>query len=181
MTLAFGAQVAPLLLERLGVPRPWLSPALTVAQSREILSLGLLPVLLGRLGLRGTLLLGLAAPATCLCLLTLGRPTWLTVAALGFNGLGISCFVVAGQVYANRQAGRSIRASAQGLVTFLNGLGLLAGNLLAGWVRQRADGDLRLTLATGTMLAAPLVVLFLVGFTQAAPTAPAEAVVPEAA
>jgi hypothetical protein len=50
VTLAFGARLAPPLLERLGVPRPWLSPALTVAQSTEILGLELLPVLLGRLG-----------------------------------------------------------------------------------------------------------------------------------
>jgi hypothetical protein len=180
--LAFNGQLAPLLLERLGVPRPWLLPALSISQVTEVACLGLLPLLLRRLGLRGTLLLGVSAAAALVTAFTLGRPAGLVLAALGCNGLCISCFVVAGQVFTNGQAGAEIRASAQGLVGFLNGLGLLAGNVLAGWVRERVGGDLRLTFLAAVLVAVPLVLLFLVGFHgRAAQADLAEALASEAA
>jgi MFS family permease len=86
------------------------------------------------------------------------------VASLGLYGMCISCFLVAGQVFANKRAARDIRASAQGLLTFLNGLGLLVGNVLVGWVREQVEGDFPLTFAAAGAVMAPLLVVFLVGF-----------------
>src|SRR5204863_1220676 len=79
VTLPFTTQVTPLLLEHLGIPRPWLSPTLTLGQGTEIVSLALLPMLLLRLEVRGTMLLGLAAWAVFLAVLTLGEPRWLVI------------------------------------------------------------------------------------------------------
>jgi len=61
VTYPFGTQGTPLLLDRLGVPRAWMPRILTLAQLTEVISLALLPILLLRLGTRGTMLVGLAA------------------------------------------------------------------------------------------------------------------------
>jgi MFS family permease len=166
VTIPFSSQVTPLLLEAHGIPKRWLSPTLTIAQSMEIASLALLPVLLLRLGVRGTMVVGLGAWASALALLTVGRPTWLVVSSLGLNGLCICCYIVAGQVFVNGRARGDIRASAQGLLTFVNGLGLLFGHVLVGWVREQAAEAFAPTFAVGAAIAAALVAVFLVGFTE---------------
>jgi MFS family permease len=164
VTLTFGMQVTPLLLTHLGVSRAWLAPTLTLSQSMEVASLALLPILLLRLGVRGTMLLGLSAWTAALGVLALNVPAWLVIATLGMYGVCISCFLVAGQLFANSRARADIRASAQGLLTFLNGAGLLIGNVLVGWVRTQVEGDFSLTFAAAVALAAPLVLVFLLGF-----------------
>jgi MFS family permease len=164
ITLPFTTQVVPLLLAGLGIPRAWISPTLTLGQSMEIASLALLPMLLLRLGMRGTMLLGLAAWALFLSLLTLGKPWWLVVASLSLNGLCICGFIVAGQVFANGRAPQDVRASVQGLLTVSSGFGLLAGNLLVGWVRQLAYEEFVPTFGVGAMIATTLVIVFFAGF-----------------
>lgn len=164
VTLAFTGQVTPLLLKHLGIPLPWLSRALTIAQSTEIAALALLPMLLLRLDLRGTMLLGLGAWVLALGVLTLGRPVWLVVSSLALNGLCVCCFLVAGQVFVNSRARGDIRASAQALLSVVNGLGMLVGNLFVAWVRWLVEGAFPPTFAVGTSIAAVLAVIFFVGF-----------------
>jgi hypothetical protein len=171
MTLPFTTQATPLLLGHLGIPDLWLSPALTLSQASEAASLALLPVMMLRLGLRGTMLVGLGAWTAALGVLTVGRPVELVVGSLGFNGLCISGFLVAGQVFVNRQAAGDLRASVQALLTFVNGLGQLAGNLLVGWVRWLNDGEFTRSFAVGALIMAGLLLLFLVGFRESAGTA----------
>src|SRR5262249_21274864 len=113
--------------------------SLTIAQSTEIVALGLLPMLLLRLGTRGTMRLGLAAWTLALILLMVGQPLGLVLGSMTLNGLCICCYLVAGQVFINRLAHGDIRASAQGLFSFTNGMGLLAGNLLVGAVRAQVN------------------------------------------
>lgn len=165
-TLPFTAQVTPLLLAHLGFARAWLSPILTVAQSMEIVSLGMLPLLLSRLGTRGTMLLGLGAWATALLMLTIGWPPGLVVGSLALNGLCISCYIVAGQVFVNSRARGDIRASAQALLTVLNGIGMLMGNLLVGWVRRQTEGQFATTFAVGAAIALLLAIGFCAGFRE---------------
>jgi MFS family permease len=164
VTLPFTTQVVPLLLDHLQIPRPWLSPTLTLGQSMEIVSLALLPMLLLRLGIRNTMLLGLSAWAVFLSLLTLGKPTWLVVASLSLNGLCICGLIVAGQVFANSRAPQDVRVSAQALLTVTAGFGLLAGNLLVGWVRREVQENFVPTFGIGAVIAAILVVIFFFGF-----------------
>ncbi len=164
VTLAFITQVTPLLLADLGVPDAWLSPTLSIAQSMEFISLALLPILLARLGPRQTMLLGLGAWTLEFGILTLGRPVGLVIGSLALQGLCICCFLVAGQVFVNSRARGDFRASAQALLTFVNGLGLLIGNLLVGWVRHLAEGEFPVTFAVGAIIAILLVLIFAVGF-----------------
>jgi hypothetical protein len=170
VTLPFGQQLIPLLLEHLGLPRPWLSPAMTIAQSTEILTLALLPMFLLRLGIRGTMRLGLLAWTLALSVMAVGRPSWLVVASLACNGLCICCFLVAGQVFVNSRARGDFRASTQALLTFVNGIGLLLGNLLVALVRQNQDA-LPATFGVAAVLAGTLLAVFFVGFTEARPRA----------
>ena len=136
-TTAFPGQVTPLLLKHLGILRPWLTRTMTLAQLSEIVSLALLPLILLRLGHRRTMLAGLSAWVTALVLLTIGRPIGLVALSLLLNGPCICCFVVTGQVFVNSRAHGDIRASAQALLATMTGLGMLAGSLLVGWVRER--------------------------------------------
>jgi MFS family permease len=166
-TLAFTTQLTPLLLEHLGIPQPWISPTLTLGQSMEIASLTVLPMLLLRLGIRGTMLLGLGAWALLLGILTLGQPTWLIVASLSLNGLCICCYIVAGQVFANGRAREDVRVSAQALLNVTSGVGLLTGNLLVGWVRREMAEEFVPTFRVGAAIGVVLVVVFFLGFRNA--------------
>jgi hypothetical protein len=134
----------------------------------EILTLALLPLLLLRFGVRGTMLLGLFAWALALAVLAVGEPAGLVIASLGLNGVCICCFLVAGQVFANGRARGDIRASSQALLTLVNGVGLLIGNLLVGWVRHHTGGAFVPTFATAAAVAASALLLFLFGFTDSA-------------
>jgi MFS family permease len=166
VTMPFSTQNVPLLLEHLGVPRPWLSPTLTLQQGTEVLSLALLPILLWRFGLCGTMRLGLVSWLLGLLVFTAGGPAWLVILCLGTHGLCIGCFPVAGQVFVNGLAHGDLRVSAQGLLAFVNGLGLVTGNLVAGWVRRQVDGEFPPTFAVAAVLAAALTMVFFVGFRE---------------
>jgi MFS family permease len=164
ITFSFTTQTTPLLLQDLGIERHWLGPTMTLAQITEVLTMALLPGLLLRLGLRGTMLLGLGAWLCSMCVLAVGRPVELVVASLGLNGLYVTGFLISGQVYVNSQVDGGLRASVQGLFNFVNGLGLLAGNLLAGWLREWTRGELAITFSIGAAITVALLVLFLAGF-----------------
>jgi MFS family permease len=166
LTFSFTTQATPLLLKSLGMQEMWLSPVLTLGQASEVVSLALLPTFLLRLGLRGTMLLGLGAWTAALGSQALGGPVELVVASLGFNGLCIAGFIVAGQVFVNRQATGDLRASAQALLTFVNGVGMLVGYLLVGWVRRMNGGEFTQAFTVAVSIMAILLLLFLFGFRE---------------
>jgi MFS family permease len=169
LTGAVFSQTAPLLLERLGVPDPWITPVQTVAQSTEVLSLVLLPLLLTALRPRRTMLLGLTAWAASLAALSLAGSLPLAVPSLGGWGVVVCCYLVAGQVYVNGRARGDLRASSQALLTCANALGMLAGNVLAGWVRGAAGGALGPVFAVAAGIAGGIGVVFVLGFRPSAP------------
>jgi predicted MFS family arabinose efflux permease len=162
--LPFSTQVTPLLLEQLGVSRPWLPRLLTVAQASEVISLLFLPRLLSALGLRGAMRLGLAAAVLTLGSLALGSPLSLALAGLTLYGLCISCYLVAGQMYLNQRSRDDVRASAQALHSTLCGLGMLVGNVLVGEVRARVNGAFAPTFAIGAALSLLLLAIFVCTF-----------------
>jgi MFS family permease len=166
ITFPFHSQAMPLLLVRLGVPGGWVGPALTVAQVSEIVVLVLLPMLLLRLGVRGTMLMGLVAWSAVLIILTVGRPLGLVIGSLGLNGFLVAGFLVSGQVFVNRQTGDSLRASTQALLTFVNATGMLIGNLLVGYLRHINDGDLPQAFMVGSVITGGMLVLFVAGFRE---------------
>jgi MFS family permease len=164
VTLSMTTQGTPLLLESLGLPHPRLAATLTIAQVTELLTLPLLPMFLLRFGVRGTMILGLGSWAAALGLLAIGRPLGLVMSSLAFNGLLITGFMVTGQVFINRSVGPGLRASAQGLLTVVNGVGMLLGHKLVGWVRDAASGELPPVFRLGAALMGVLLVLFLTAF-----------------
>jgi hypothetical protein len=171
VTMPFMTQGAPLLLKNLDVSEIWLTPMMSLSQATEIVSLAILPLLLLRFGVRGTMLLGLAAWALSFSCLGLGSPRELIVGSLGFNGLCITGFLVAGQVYVNGQANTEVRASVQGLLTFVNGFGLLIGHIFVGVVRYSLDDQLPRAFTVGAALTAVMLMLFLFGFREQKPIA----------
>ncbi len=172
VAIPFSSQLTSLLLQHLGVSRALIMPMLTIAQSMEIVTLATLPLILLRCGVRGTMLLGLFAWALALTVLAIGEPAEVVIASLGLNGVFICCFLVAGQVFVNNRARGDIRASSQALLTFVNGAGLLIGNVLVGCVREQAGGAFGPTFATAAGFAAFALLLFTFGFTDPAEVAP---------
>jgi predicted MFS family arabinose efflux permease len=163
VTWPFTTQATPLLLARLGLPRIWISPTMTISQVTEIIALALLPMLLLRLGIRGTMLLGLGAWTAALTLLALGQPL-LVLSSLVFNGFCVSGFLVAGQVLVNRHATGDLRASVQALLSFVNGSAQLAGHFLVGWLRSMHGGQTPQAFTVAACIMAGMCVLFVAAF-----------------
>jgi predicted MFS family arabinose efflux permease len=167
VTFPFSTQTLPLLLQdHLGIPEARVGPTLSLAQLTEVVFLFGLPLMLRCLGTRRTMGAGLAAWLIAMTVLALGRPTYLVIASLGLHGLYITGFLIAGQVYVNALASGDLRASVQGLLSCVNGLGLLLGNFLAGWLRRASGGDLPANFAVAAAVVGAAFVLFLVGFRQ---------------
>jgi MFS family permease len=164
VTYPFTTMATPLLLRNLGVSTQWLSPIMSLSQVTEILTLALLPMFMLRLGVRGAMLMGLIAWTLVMLILSLGQPKGLVISSLGLNGLFVPGFLVVGQVFVNRHATGDLRASAQSLLTFVNGLGQFLGHLLVGWLRGVYDGDLPRAFMVSAVITVCLLVLFLVGF-----------------
>jgi MFS family permease len=169
ITFPFMTQGAPLLLKNLAVSEIWLTPLMSLSQATEIVSLALLPLCLLRLGVRTTMLLGLGAWTLSFSCLTVGSPRALMVGALGFNGLCVTGFLVAGQVFVNGQASKEVRASVLGLLTFVNGAGMLLGHVLVGVLRYSLDDQLTRAFSIGAMLTVAMLVLFVFGFREQKP------------
>ena len=173
ITIPFYSQLTPLLLHHLGVPDRWLPVTLTLAQSLEIVTLGMLPILLLRLEEKGTLFTGMSAWSFGMLAWSFAAPLWLVVAALGANGIFICCFIVTAQMVINRRCPHDIRASAQGMIQFINGLGLLIGHVLVGRLRYLFNEDFTPIFSVAAILAGMLTVLFVAFFRTPAGSAPA--------
>ena len=111
-------------------------------------------------------MLGAGAWATSASVQTVGTPAGLVIACLCLNGLYISCYIVAGQVCVNREAGDDFRASAQALISFSGGVGQVVGYLLSGAVRHAAGGAFRPTFAVAAALAWLAVAILFAGWPQ---------------
>ena len=109
--------------------------AMSLGQVGEVLLMVLLAASLKHLGMRKTIFLGILAWPVRYAVFAIGQPWWLVVAAQCLHGICYSFFFVGGMIAVERLAKKDIRASAQGLIVFAtNGLGMLLGSLLAGWV-----------------------------------------------
>ena len=108
---------------------------LSVGQVAEMVVMLLLAASLHRWGLRRTIFIGLAAQGLRLGAFVLGKPLWLVVAAQGLHGIGFTFFSIGSIIAVEALSGKDLRASAQGLLVFVNGgLGRLLGSLFSGWV-----------------------------------------------
>jgi MFS family permease len=158
-------QVMPGYLEWRGLPRAWISPTMTLGQMTEIAMLALFPWLLGRLGVKGTMAVGISAWFIRFLTLATAPSLWIVVTGTMLHGVGIACFTVGGQVYIDRRALDHLRASAQGVVLVCtSGLGALLGSVMAGEIVARTHPGDVLVFLIPCVIDGALLVYFLRGF-----------------
>jgi MFS family permease len=158
-------QIMPEYLESRGLGRAWVPTAMTLGQWPEIAALAFLPWMLGRIGTKGTITVGiiawLARFFSLLC-----RPS-LAIAVGGglLHGVGVGCFTVGGQVFLDSQAPTRQRASAQGLFLVLtSGLGSLLGYLMAGELSATGTHNDVLLFLVPCVIDGAMLTYFLTGF-----------------
>ncbi len=173
LTMPVVYQVIPSYLEAAGLPRAWLSSAMTLGQTTEIALLVALPWLLRRFGIKITLALGIAAWLARFVGLALRLPLAAAVAGSLLHGAGIACFTVGAQVFLDGRTPGHLRGSAQGLMLMVtSGLGSFLGSLLAGEiVAQTHSRDVLVFLFPCIILGA-LLLYFLRGFRDPASGVP---------
>jgi nucleoside transporter len=133
IVLAFYYQQGNPFITAIKTPKP--AAVQTLGQVSEIFFMLLIPVGLRYLGTKGMLLVGMLA--WCLRYAIFATQNVPAVIALGLplHGICYDFFFVVSYLYVDRKAPPQLRASAQGLITFVTlGVGMLLGNLLAGEV-----------------------------------------------
>ena len=132
--LAFYYNFTNLYLNEIGVQRA--AALQSLGQVSEALFLLIMPLMLKRLGIKKTLLLGMIAWALRYTLFAFGDAgslLWIVVIGLLLHGICYDFFFVAGQIYTDRFAPAKVRSAAQGLISLATyGVGLLIGSLISG-------------------------------------------------
>lgn len=133
---AFNMQMTSLVVRSLASESAMLPTIMSLAQSTEVAALAALPFILDRFGQKRTMMVGISSWWLALVALAIGSPAWLVIPSLLLHGVYTCCFLVAGQVFVNRIAHHHYRASAQGILVLVNGLGQIVGNFLVGVLRD---------------------------------------------
>jgi MFS family permease len=158
-------QVMPGYLEFRGLPRAWISTTMTLGQVTEIANLAVLPWLLRRFGVKGTLMLGISAWLVRFFSLAMHPPLWLAVGGTMLHGVGIACFTVGAALYIDSRCGDHLRASGQALhLVCMSGMGALLGNLMAGEIVGRTSPGDVLVFLIPCVIDGALLLYFLRGF-----------------
>ena len=127
-------------MTELKIPIP--AAKLSIGQVSDVVFLLLLPVLLLRLGVKGILLVGIAAWALRFGLFTLfdqhRELLWVLYVGIGLHGICYDYIFVMGRMYVDKHATVDIRGAAQGFHAFVTlGAGMFVGTWLAGVVGQQ--------------------------------------------
>lgn len=114
---------------------------MTCGQMSELLCMLLIPWFFRRLGVKYMLVAGMFAWAIRYVLFAYGNVNsqmWMLWGGILLHGICYDFFFVTGQIYIDRKAPASLRAAAQGLMTFITyGLGMFAGSWLSGAIVDR--------------------------------------------
>jgi nucleoside transporter len=150
---------------------------MTIGQVSDIVFLALLPLLLPRLGVKGILVLGMAAWALRFGLFTVFSTQqdamWMLYAGIAVHGMCYDFIFVMGRMYVDARANEEIRGAAQGFHAFVTlGAGMFAGSWLSGVAGQHYSSgagdalahDWRMIWLTPALLSAVLMGLFVVSF-----------------
>ena len=111
---------------------------MTLGQVSEIGFMLAMPFFFRRLGIKGMLLVAIAAWVSRYLLFAWGDNSslvWMLYGGILLHGICYDFFFVAGQVYVDHKAPPDLRASAQGLIAFVTlGVGMFIGSWLSGLV-----------------------------------------------
>jgi nucleoside transporter len=111
---------------------------MTLGQFSELGFMLAMPLLFRRLGVKGMLLVGMAAWVSRYLLFAWGdngAMVWMLYGGILLHGLCYDFFFVTGQIYVDEKAPPGLRAAAQGFIAFVTlGVGMFIGSLLSGYV-----------------------------------------------
>lgn len=165
LTVPMMFQLMPGCLEARGLPRAWTSTVMTMGQAAETAALVALPWMIRRLGIKGTMVLGIGCWFVRFLGLALDPPLWAAIAGTVLHGPGIAWFTVGGQLYMDGRCATHLRASAQAiLLVCTSGLGAFLGNIGAGELANRTAPDDVLVFLIPCVIDGALLVYFLRGF-----------------
>lgn len=137
--LAFYYSFANVFLNEVGMENA--AGNMSFGQLSEVLFMLLLPVFLGRYGMKKTLLFGMLAWAIRYALFAFGDAgdgVWMLFVGIILHGICYDFFFVSGQIFTDNKAGEKIRSAAQGLITLATyGVGMLIGFKVAGMVVEK--------------------------------------------
>ena len=109
---------------------------MTFGQMSEIFFLLVMPLFFVRLGIKKMLLVGMLAWTLRYILFAYANAdslVWMLYAGIILHGICFDFFFVSGQIYVDQKAPESIRASAQGFISFVTyGVGMYIGSLVMG-------------------------------------------------
>jgi nucleoside transporter len=125
-----------LFLNEIGVQNA--AGKMTMGQMSEIGFMLVMPWFFVRLGVKGMLLVGMAAWTARYVLFAYGDPgalVWMLYLGILLHGICYDFFFVTGQIYVDRKAPGHLRAAAQGFIAFVTlGVGMFIGSWLSGRV-----------------------------------------------
>ena len=126
----------PVFVRSAGIADPAFK--MTFGQWSEVVFLLTMPWIFIRLGVKRVLIIGMAAWVIRYGLFALGASnavTWMIIGGILLHGICYGFVYVAGQIYIDKRADRTIRAQAQGLFVLVTyGIGQGLGTLVAGWI-----------------------------------------------
>lgn len=171
--LAFYYNFTNLYLNEIGVPSA--AAVQSLGQVSEVLFLLVMPLMMKRLGIKWTLVIGMVAWALRYVMFGFGDAgslMWMVIIGLLLHGVCYDFFFVAGQIYTDRFAPEKVRSAAQGLISLATyGVGLLIGSLISGPIVDAfvaADGshDWRSIWIIPAALASAVALFFLLTFRE---------------
>lgn len=132
--LAFYYQLTAQYLTEINVPN--VAGKMTIGQISEVLFMLLLPIFLGKYGIKKTLLFGMLAWILRYLLFAYGNEgslAFVLIIGIAMHGICYDFFFVSGQIYTDSKAGLKFKSAAQGMITLATyGVGMLIGFWAAG-------------------------------------------------
>ncbi len=134
--LAFYFGLENFFLGDLGTAPDRIGPLMTIGQVAELGLMFSVPIVVAKLGIKKTMIIGASAWALRFGLSAIGEPYWLMVSTIALHGFAFGYFFVPGQMYVDKAASGDIKASAQSFLIFIvYGLGTIFGSFLSGAIR----------------------------------------------